>query len=228
LRVSFQRANEYNVKARLNQKKQYDKRAKILNYKPGDRVLLDIRQVKKGDNRKFTSNFKGPCRVIKIRDNHTVEIADSSFKPQLVHCNRLKPFYETMLWTDETMPNIIHAADPRERSRKHISNQTNFDVESSDENDRSDDSSDSEENNFSSSLSFSSLSVVDDDLNEISVKNPDFYNTSLIDPEILERNISPLSIPHPLPLSPVITIVNEKENNLIPPELPRLRSRSAI
>jgi hypothetical protein len=29
-------------------------------------------------------------------------------------------------------------------------------------------------------------------------------------------------------LSPVITIVNENENNLIPPELPRLRSRSAI
>jgi hypothetical protein len=35
LRYSFQRANEYNVKARLNQKKQYDKRAKIFNYKPG-------------------------------------------------------------------------------------------------------------------------------------------------------------------------------------------------
>jgi transposase InsO family protein len=227
LRYSFQRANEYNVKARLNQKKQYDKRAKIFNYKPGDRVLLDIRQVKKGDNRKFTSKFKGPYRVIKIRDNHTVEIADSSFKPQLVHCNRLKPLYETMLWTDEPMPNVIPAADPRERSRKHISTQTNFDVESSDENDRSDDSSDSERSD-SSSLSSSSLSIVDDDLNDISVENPDFDNTSLIDPEILERTISPVIIQHPPPLSPVITIVNENENNLIPPELPRLRSRSAI
>ena len=227
LRYSFQRANEYNVKARLNQKKQYDKRAKIFNYKPGDRVLLDIRQVKKGDNRKFTSKFKGPYRVIKIRDNHTVEIADSSFKPQLVHCNRLKPLYETMLWTDEPMPNIIPAADPRERSRKHIYTQTNLDMESSDENDRSDDSSDSERSD-SSSLSSSSLSIVDDDLNDISVENPDFDNTSLIDPEILERTISPVIIPHPPPLSPVITIVNEKENNLIPPELPRLRSRSAI
>jgi hypothetical protein len=31
------------------------------------------------------------------------------------------------------MSNIIPAADPRERLRKHISTQTNFDVESSNE-----------------------------------------------------------------------------------------------
>jgi hypothetical protein len=103
-----------------------------------------------------------------------------------------------MLWTDEPMPDIIPTADPRERSRKHISTQTNFDVESNDETDRSDDSSDSERSD-SSSLSSSSLSVVDDDLNCISVENPDFDNTSLIDPEILERNISPVIIPHPPP-----------------------------
>ena len=126
-----------------------------------------------------------------------------------------------MLWTDEPMPNIIPDVNPRERSRKHISTQTNFDVASSDENDRSDDSSDSERSD-SRSLSSSYLSVVDDDLNDISVENPNFDNTSLIDPEILERNISPVIIPHPPSLSTVITIVNETENNLIPPELPRL------
>ena len=82
------------------------------------------------------------------------------------------------------MPNIIPAADPRERSRKQISTQTNFDIESSDENDRWDDSSDSERSD-KSSFSSSSLSIVDDDLNDISVENPDFDKTSLIDPEIL-------------------------------------------
>jgi hypothetical protein len=35
-----------------------------------------------------------------------------------VHCNRLKPLYETMLWADIPMPNIILAADPRERSQE--------------------------------------------------------------------------------------------------------------
>jgi transposase InsO family protein len=58
LRYSFQRANEYNVKARLNQKKQYDKRAKIFNYKPGDRVLLDIRQVKREIIENLLPNLK--------------------------------------------------------------------------------------------------------------------------------------------------------------------------
>ncbi len=101
------------------------------------------------------------------------------------------------------MSNIIPAADPRERSRKHISIQTNFDVQSSDETDRSDDSSDSERSD-SSSLSSFSLSVVDDDLNNISVEIPDLDKNSLIDPKILERNISPVVIPHPSPLSPVI------------------------
>jgi hypothetical protein len=41
-----------------------------------------------------------------------------------------------MLWTDEPIPNIIPAADPRKRSRKHVSTHTNFDVESSEETDR--------------------------------------------------------------------------------------------
>jgi hypothetical protein len=87
LRYSFQRAHEHNKKAREQQREQYNKRAKLFNYKPGDRVLLDVRVVQKGDNRKFTSKFKGSYRVIKVNKNRTVEIADSSFKAQLVHCN---------------------------------------------------------------------------------------------------------------------------------------------
>jgi hypothetical protein len=80
---------------------------KLFDYKLGDRVLLDVRVVQKGDNRKFTSKFLyGPYRIIKVNKNRTVEIADSSFKAQLEHCNRLKPLYETMLWTDEAMPQI--------------------------------------------------------------------------------------------------------------------------
>ena len=117
-RYSFQRAHEYNVKARERQREQYNKRALLHNYKPGDRVLLDIREVKKGDNKKFTSKFKGPYRVIKVNNNHTVEIADSSFQIKLVHSNRLKPLFETMLWTDEPMPDMESTVEPRERFRK--------------------------------------------------------------------------------------------------------------
>jgi hypothetical protein len=58
LRYSFQRAHEYNKKAREQQREQYNKRAKLFNYKPGDRVLLDVRVVQNGDNRKFTQSLR--------------------------------------------------------------------------------------------------------------------------------------------------------------------------
>jgi hypothetical protein len=101
LRYSLQGAHEYHVKAQERQKEQYNKRALLHNYKPGDRFLLDIREVTKGDNKKYTSKFKGAYRVIKVNNNlHTVERADSSFQIKLVHSNRLKPLFKTMLWTD--------------------------------------------------------------------------------------------------------------------------------
>ena len=104
LRYSFQRAREENEKARKRQKEQYDKRAVNLQYKIGDRVLLDVRVVNEGDSRKFTSYFRGPYRVVKVFDNRTVEIADEKYVIQRVHVNRLKPLLETMLWRDEPCP----------------------------------------------------------------------------------------------------------------------------
>ena len=100
LRVSFQLTREANLRAREKQKNQYDKRARELNYKIGDRVLLDIKTVDPRDSRKFTSLYKGPFRVVKIYPNKTVDIADPSFTVQKVHVNRLKPLFETMLWKD--------------------------------------------------------------------------------------------------------------------------------
>lgn len=60
LKFSFQTAREENEKKRARQKEQYDKRAKIFHYKIGDRFLLDIRVLKEGDSKTFTSKFEGP------------------------------------------------------------------------------------------------------------------------------------------------------------------------
>ena len=59
LRFSFQRARIENEKARAKQKLQYDKKATDLKYSVGDRVLLDVKVVKDGDSRKFTSFYRG-------------------------------------------------------------------------------------------------------------------------------------------------------------------------
>ncbi|KAI9562401.1 hypothetical protein GHT06_013370 [Daphnia sinensis] len=124
LRYSFHRAREENEKARERQREQYNKRAKVFDYKTGNRVLLDVRVVQKGDNRKFTSKYRGPYRVVKVYPNHTVDIADNSYNCQLVHCNRLKPLYETMLWMDEPLPDMEPSAESRDRFRKNIATQT--------------------------------------------------------------------------------------------------------
>jgi hypothetical protein len=95
---------EESAKAREMQREQYNKRAKEFNYKVGDRVLLDIRVVKTGDSRKFTSKYRGPFRIIKVYSNKTVDIADNTYVSQCVHVNRLKPLYENMLWQQEPRP----------------------------------------------------------------------------------------------------------------------------
>jgi len=218
LRYSFQRAHEYNKKAREQQREQYNKRAKLFNYKPGDRVLLDVRVVQKGDNRKFTSKFKGPYRIIKVNKNRTVEIADSSFKAQLVHCNRLKPLYETMLWTDEAMPPIESTIDPTERSRKNLVTQPNC---------NSDEEADDERDGLNNIDSDSPEEIDDPPLLDKAAENPDHIEISLPNPDSIVRNDSPMNVPIPRPLSPIVTII-EKETALQPTELPRLRSRSAI
>ena len=44
-------------------------------------------------------------------DNRTVDIADSSYKTQRVHTNRLKPLPESMLWGDESPPKFEHTQE---------------------------------------------------------------------------------------------------------------------
>jgi hypothetical protein len=88
--------------ARDQQKAQYDVRAKKLQYHVGDKVLLDVRAWKRGTSRKLNPRYKGPYRVKKVNSNETVEIQEVGGKQtQLVHVNRIKPLYETMIWKDE-------------------------------------------------------------------------------------------------------------------------------
>ena len=124
MRYCFQRVREESEKAQTRQREQYNKRVKEMKYVVGDRVLLDIRVVKEGDSRKFTSKFKGPYRIIKTYSNNTVDIADSSYLCQRVHVNRLKPLYETMLWKTEHCPPIESTLEFVDRFRKSVSTQT--------------------------------------------------------------------------------------------------------
>ena len=98
LQYSFLKAREASEKAREEQRKKYDARAKQLMFKVNDKVLLATKIVKPGDSKKFTDLFKGPFRVTRVHNNQTVDISDNAHRMQRVHLSRLRPFYETSLW----------------------------------------------------------------------------------------------------------------------------------
>jgi hypothetical protein len=92
--------------SRLQQQKQYNKRAEDLSYEIGDRVLLTMKTPLLKTSKKLIPRFIGPYRITKINSNHTVEIQEFPGKQtQLVHVNRLKPLCESMIWRD--LPNVI-------------------------------------------------------------------------------------------------------------------------
>ena len=91
--------------------------------------MLDIRVVEKGNNRKFTSKFQGPFRVIRVYPNRTADITDNTYKIKTVHVNRLKPLYETMLWKDEHLPEMLPTFEGRDHFHKNMSTQTGVDDE---------------------------------------------------------------------------------------------------
>lgn len=111
LRYSFELVRKENRKAHEQQSEQYNKRAKLHQYRVGDRVLLDVRTVGKDENKKFVSKYKGHYRVVKVYQNGTIDIEDDSHKIQKTHINRLKPLLETMLWTETQQRDIGDLVD---------------------------------------------------------------------------------------------------------------------
>ncbi len=64
--------------------------------------------------------------------------------------------------------------------------------------------------------------------NDISVELNNDVDISLFNHDEIEFDNPPVNIPHPRPLSPIVTIINNNENIPNPIERPRLRPRSTI
>ena len=56
---AFQLVKQNLAQARIEQKEHYDKRAKIYDFKVGDKVLLDVKVNKEGASKKFNPRFTG-------------------------------------------------------------------------------------------------------------------------------------------------------------------------
>ena len=117
LRIAYQLVRENLRDARVAHKEYYDRRAKIGTFEIGDRVLKDVRVVKKGHSKKFTPKYYGPFRVIEVLSDRTVRIlADGKSKSELIHVNRLKPLHFTEIWKDEPSVPFLDPEDEQEET----------------------------------------------------------------------------------------------------------------
>ncbi|KZS19984.1 Uncharacterized protein APZ42_013448 [Daphnia magna] len=100
------------AQAREQQRTQYDKRAREQAFNIGDKVLIDARTPMADTSKKLIPRFMGPYRVTKINNNHTVEIQKCAGKQtQLVHVNRIKLLYESMIWKEEPCVDFRESRD---------------------------------------------------------------------------------------------------------------------
>ncbi|KAK4013937.1 hypothetical protein OUZ56_026485 [Daphnia magna] len=124
LHEAFLLVNDNLVLAREQQRAQYDNCAQQQEFRVGDKVLIDVRRPMSGTSRKLIPRFMGPFLIVKVNDNHTLEMQECAGKQtQLVHVNRIKPLYESMIWKEEpcvefednhkedTSPNLTHEPD---------------------------------------------------------------------------------------------------------------------
>ena len=78
--------------AQQKQKEYYDRRARQIEFKPGDKVLLML----PSSTKKFVAQWQGPYKVTKRvgRVNYEIEMPDKGGRRQVFHVNHLKIFKE--------------------------------------------------------------------------------------------------------------------------------------
>ena len=81
------------LEANERHKRTYDLKQFQNNYKVGDQVLLFMPAVKKGRNKKLSSRWTGPYRIVEVLSDVVFRIRlNNQVKDKIVHHNRLKPF----------------------------------------------------------------------------------------------------------------------------------------
>ena len=93
LEIMQDKANRNNKKSQDDSKERYDKSSNLLDFRPGDLVLLRNVKLKKGQSSKLSDKSTGPWEILSQLSevNFMIKIVDGK-KSVVVHANRLKPF----------------------------------------------------------------------------------------------------------------------------------------
>lgn len=79
--------------AKEKTKKQYDKKTNDVEFKIGEKLLLQDETVRRGRSKKLSNQWIGPYIIIKRNSkvNYTLQKGKGTL---LTHANRLKPYFE--------------------------------------------------------------------------------------------------------------------------------------
>jgi len=93
LRATNRLAREHVKDEKIKAKLQYDKKAREIIFKVGDKVLINDETLRRGRSKKLESLWTRPYKIIEKHSevNYTVK---KSRKTTRIHVNRLKPFIE--------------------------------------------------------------------------------------------------------------------------------------
>ena len=132
---ALQRAFEL-VRRNLNEKQKrrnaiYNEKVLGPTYKEGQKILLYHPAIAVGTTSKFASHWKGPYVIEKSLNDVTIRIKEeNSSKQQIVHYDRLKPFFEpppTSNIPTRNKPRNFQPIQDRADTHKHIIGTLNHD-----------------------------------------------------------------------------------------------------
>jgi hypothetical protein len=104
LRTAYKAVRQANMRSHQQNKRLYDRKAKLRSFEIGSFVYLYTPAVKPGLSRKFHRPWSGPHRFTAKVSDLNYEIQDRSNKKQVVHVNRLKQAYNADNWQPKTSP----------------------------------------------------------------------------------------------------------------------------
>jgi len=128
LNAAYKYVNKSNKKAQENNKRLYDRRAKLRKFKVGDLVYLYSPAMKSGLSRKFNKPWSGPHKITRVVTHLNYEIVDQNNEKQTVHVNKLKLAYDSEAWKHKSERKTVKKArkKPNLLSAEEEKNETKF------------------------------------------------------------------------------------------------------
>ena len=111
VKISAEIARDNDIFHQERNKEYHDRSLRIPDFKLGDRVMMAIHQIPKGQTAKLYDKATGPYRIIKIGPNYTYQlerVADRKVHPSYINATHLKHYYDPDVYRaplDDPQPN---------------------------------------------------------------------------------------------------------------------------